>query len=373
MSLDYSGKTYKYLDQVQNGFFSIKPALTYNRPVILVTGSRNIGKSTAVAMYVIIDYLVNGHKFIYSRRRKEVTYKTCKTFFSNALSIIRHHTDLQIAGFKYYNGKYYICRIHYDDDEIEDEWEECGMILPLSQEEEHKSAVFSDYFTIIYDEFISKDSTKYLGTRATPEKEWEALTSLYQTVDRGEDTPFRNETRLILLGNKATIYNPVMTSLGIIEYINPDAKFTAPKGKIWLWQDVDSVEATAEYKNSFAYQLATEDVQEYAYENTGRDSNDFITTIKNKRHLLSFKLKDKRYSLFKSFDGKWFIDDYKDETRSYMSLDVDSHDGKDTHLIQKWRNNIYMVEAAVQYEQGNLYFANGRVKNAVLTYLQYLV
>lgn len=378
MSLDYSGNTYKYLEQIANGFFSIKPALTYNRPIILVTGSRNIGKSTGVACYVIIDYLLNGHKFIYSRRRKDVTYKTCKTFFENALSIIKHNTDIEIEGFRFYNGKYYVARTKHIEGEGNKQkevldWEECGCIIPLAQEEDYKSAVYSDYFTIIYDEFISKDATKYLGTRETPEKEWEALTSLYQTVDRGENKPFRNETRLILLGNKSTVYNPVMCSLGMIEYINPDAKFTAPKGKIWLWQDVDHVDATEDYKNSFAFQMSSEQTQLYAYENTGKENDTFIKKYDIKRYLISFSLKGKKYSLFKTPDSKYYIDDYKDETRAYLSLDADGHDGSDIHLIQKWRNNPYLLTASRAYEQGNLYFSNGRVKNAVLTYLQYLL
>ena len=179
-SLLYAGKTYKHLEQCCNGFWTPKKALTYNRPVICVTATRSVGKSTGVALYVLFDWLENEHKFMYVRRRQRDTFKTCKTFFNNAVEIVNRYSDYHIYAFKYDSGFYYIAT-ELDKDE-QPVYRQCGLATPLSEEEDLKSSVFSEYFTIIYDEFISKDRNKYLGTKATPEMEWESVVSLYQTV-----------------------------------------------------------------------------------------------------------------------------------------------------------------------------------------------
>ena len=91
-----SGNVYKYLDMIQGKFWSLKKCLTYNRPVIVVTGTRSIGKSTAVACFCLIDFIINKHKFMYVRRRQGVTRKTCKSFFANAVQIINNKTPFNI-------------------------------------------------------------------------------------------------------------------------------------------------------------------------------------------------------------------------------------------------------------------------------------
>ncbi len=62
------GNIYKYLDRYCGDFYNPKKVLTYGRPWIFVTGSRSVGKSTAIAILFLLDYIVNGRKFIYCRR-----------------------------------------------------------------------------------------------------------------------------------------------------------------------------------------------------------------------------------------------------------------------------------------------------------------
>lgn len=371
-SLMYSGKTYKYLDQCANGFWTAKKALTYNRPIICVTATRSVGKSTGVALYVLLDYLVNGHKFMYIRRRQRDTYKTCKTFFNNAIVIINKYTDFRIYGFKYEYGFYWIStEMDTTKDEEEPIFEKCGMAFPLSEEEELKSSVFSDYFTIIYDEFISKDRTKYLGTKATPEMEWESLVSLYQTVDRGINQPFRNEVRIFLLGNKATIYNPICLSLGISDYVMKGQHFTAPKGKMWVWEDLDSVPATKNMEQSFAFQMSTENVKNYAYRNLGHDTNDFIKKPGIAVYITTVKLHGELYGIYRDDEYYFYIDKPK-PNYAVTALDVQSHSENTLQLINKWRQSPLMCVLSNAYKRGMLYFGSGKIQNSFLLYLEYL-
>lgn len=365
----YAGKTYKYLEQCSNGFWSPKRALTYNRPVIVVTATRSVGKSTGVAIYTLLDYLENGHKFIYTRRRQRDTYKTCRTFFNNAITIINNCTKFNIVAFKYDGGNYYIA-----DEQMEDGtpiYKHCGIAFPLSEEEDLKSSVFSDYCTIIYDEFISKDRNKYLGTKATPEMEWESVVSLYQTVDRGVNKPFRNETRIFLLGNKATIYNPICISLGVSDYVRKGQHFTAPKGKMWVWEDLDRVEATAKIESSFAFQMSTESVKNYAYKNLGKDNDNFIKRPDIARYLTTLKLHGTCYGVYADNEFNYYIDKPK-PNYAVIALDVNSHEETDLRLIAKWRDSPMMQMLSEAYKLGRLYFGSGKIQNAFLLYLEYL-
>lgn len=371
-SLMYAGKTYKYLDMCSNGFWSPKKALTYNRPIIVVTATRSVGKSTGVALYVLFDWLVNHHKFMYIRRRQRDTYKTCKTFFNNAVAIVNRYTPYRIIDFKFDKGFYWIAT-EYDIEKEEPEpiWEKCGMAFPLSEEEDLKSSVFSDYFTIIYDEFISKDRNKYLGTKNTPEREWESVTSLYQTVDRGIGRPFRNETRIFLLGNKATIYNPICISLGISDYVRKGQHFTSPKGKQWIWEDLDKVDATATIEESFAFQMSSESVKDYAYRNLGKDKDDFIKKPEIAMYITTVKLHSELYGIYRDDKYNFYIWNSKPDY-AVIALDVDSHDENMLQLINKWRDSPLMITLSNAYRRGMLYFGNGKIQNAFLLYLEFL-
>ena len=288
-NIDFSN-LYKYLNILCGEFFNPAKLLSYRRPVMCVTGSRSIGKSTGIALLCLLNYIFNGKKFMYIRRRPKTVQKTAKTFFNNAVEIINSNdkVDITIVGFKYYNGRYYIATKLTE--EGEPEWEECGKSQALSDEEDDKSAIYSEYNILIYDEFITKDKNRYLSTNANIEAEWDACVSLYQTVDRGVNKPFRNETVFFLLGNKSTVFNPIFITLGIINYLNADAKYTAPKGEIWLWNDIDGVEATSKYADSFAYKMSTERTKKYAYENDGGDNNDFVEKPKNAKYIATFIL-----------------------------------------------------------------------------------
>lgn len=370
--INYSN-LYKELEKCGNGFWTAKNILTYGKPVNVVTGTRSVGKSTGVAVLCLLDYLKNKHKFMYVRRRQRDTYKTCKTFFNNAVTIVNRYTDYKINGFKFYNGNYLICTSDAkDENDNYTEWEVCGQANPLSSEEELKSSVYSDYFTVVYDEFISKDPNKYLGTRDNPDFEWDSVVSLYQTIDRGVLQPFRNETALFLLGNKSTIYNPICLSIGIADYVNAGAHFTSPKNKTWVWEDVDHVESASTFNESYAFQMSSDSVKRYAYENLGNDNNYFIkkpdaSTV----YVATIKFKGVCYGVKRDFDFNYYI---VKPVKGYsvIALDVDSHDGNDLHLIRRWSDSPIMCTITEAYKQGRLYFDSGKNKVAILKYLQFM-
>lgn len=363
------GKCYKYLDMVNHGFWDIKKILTYGRPAMIVTGSRSVGKSTQVALLCLLTYTIYGKKFAYIRRRPIDVQKTYKTFFNNAVEIYNRYLPLKkIVGFKAFKGSYWIA-FSLDDDE-EPVWEECGSYIALSQEENYKSNSFSDYVIMIYDEFISKDKNKYMGTKENTDAEWDAMMSLYQTIDRGIDEPFRNETVIFCLGNKSTVYNPIALSLGLVDYVTKGARFTNPKGKQWVWEDIDGVEATVNYEDSYAYQLSTERTKEYAYENKGEDTEEFIKRPEVAKYYMTVRFKGNDYGIYYDKESNWYIDKPKD-WYSCISLDVASHRKTDVQLIKKWTNDYTMMELSQAYAEGRLYFGSGKIQALFLRYLEF--
>lgn len=376
--INYSN-LYKYLDKCSNGFWNPYKLLTYGRPVNIVTGTRSVGKSTGIAILCLLDYLKNGHKFLYIRRHDRDTRETAKTFFSNAIPIINNALSadgIHIEQFRYNAKTYEIGTAHYDGEHEEPmiEWEQCGKAWALAQEEELKSSSLSDYYTVIYDEFISKDKNRYLGTADNIDAEWNALTSLYQTIDRGVNKPYRNEVCMFLLGNKSTIYNPICLTIGLADYVNKGAHFTAPKGKFWTWEDVDltKIDALKEVQNSFAYQMSTDATKKYAYDNTGADNDEFISRPQVARYLRTLKFNGNKYGVFIDDSTQIMYIDRAKEGYAVSTLDNDSYTHTDLQLIHKWQQDYVMQLIHSAYAAGRLRFGNGKIKATFLKYLEYM-
>lgn len=365
------GNIYKYLDKYCGDFYTPKRILSYGRPWNFVTGSRSVGKSTGIALLFLLDFIVNYRKFIYCRRDQDAVMLTCQTFFPSAVSIINKFGDFHIEEFFYHAKKYFIRM------EGEEEPRECGGIIPLSLENKYKSANYSEFFNLVFDEFIEKDATKYLGSAKTPDKEYKSCLSLYQTIDRGIGRAYRNETRFFFLGNTATIYNPMFLKMGISELVTQGAKFIAPKGKLWLLERVETVKALEGIENSFAYLLADEEERAYAYKNTGADSNDFIGKLDTSIYLGTFILNGTKYGVRKSVTDYPFMMSIgpADSKHNHIAISLDngSHDGRvDLKLINNWRKCPLLMTVADAYVNGRLLFHDGRTKLEFLKYLQFV-
>ena len=361
-----AGNTYKYLDQCAGDFVSLTKILSYGKPWMFLTGSRSVGKSTAIAIFDIIDYVKNGKKFIYTRRTKDETLLTCSTFFSNAVEIINRKTDIKIKKFYYEAGRYFIIL------EGKEEAEECGMIIPLSQEQKYKSSNLSDFCNLVYDEFIASDPSMYLGSKDYPDREYNSLISLYQTIDRGIDRPFRNETRFFFAANTTTIYNPIFLKLGISDYIEDHSKFISPKKSLWVLNQIPDVKATEAIKDSFAYMLSDDFNRKYAYENKGRDTEDFIKRPPKQSNIYHCTLayKGSRYGVYSDFDRCDYYIDAERDGHKVISLDAESHRQDDLIMVTSWTEIPIMQSLLMRFKRGKLFFGNGRIKSVFYKYFK---
>lgn len=366
---------YKYLDQLDPAgeFWSIKPLLTYGKPIIFCTSSRSIGKSTNVACFLVLDYIINHYRWIYLRRTKDEVLETCQSFFSNAITLLNEKCGFQIEEITYKGGDYFIK--FKDSDKIE----KCGETMALSLEHKFKSNVYNttDYKTgtIVYDEFLPKETTQYLGSfYSNPQLEYTKFNEFYGTVDREIGSPFLSATRAIFLGNTSTLYNPLFIGMGVAGYIARDekAKIVSPKGKPWILNRVKQVKATESFKTSLLYAISGEEDRRYNFENDGGDdyNTNFIRKCERVDNtVMIVKLQGKTYRILRQA-AELFIERYKDMPYNHCySLDLESHGADDFRLVTRWHNDPKLSSVRAAFERGDLYFDCNATKQAFAVYL----
>lgn len=256
------------LKNIFGKFYSPLHIVSSGKPLLISIGSRSIGKTTGWAIYLLYNFIVHMKEFIYCRRDDQELSKTCKDYFGDAVTILKRN-GYNIKSFRYFRGEYLI--------DIGNGEVCCGYAIALSQESKYKSGHYSHVWWIVYDEFVAPDKTKYLGRNEYREYEYDCLIRLYQTVDRGIDRAYRNETRIICMGNNLKAYeSAIMIGCGASEIVTDASKFINPKNEGWCLELTDTVEATKDIKNSFGFILSRDEQKRMNYENASDDNSEFI-------------------------------------------------------------------------------------------------
>lgn len=341
--------------------------LSFGRPWMFSTGSRSIGKSTNIGAFIVLDYLYNGVKFFYLRRTEAEIKETAASFFAGVDFIISRALKMDIS-IEYKKGAYYLT----DHAQENAEPQEIGRTVALSKQRALKSGRWNEYGNIIYDEFIvdNPDGVGYLGNREDTRAEYRECYSLYVTVDRGIDKPYRNETRMFFIGNTATIYNPIYLCIGAAQYVTPEARFIRPRGKQWIIEQ--SPDTPPEAAESFAFSLSDKRERLYTFSNNGdAENNDFIApSERNAEYIATLKMRGIKYAL-KRKGAKLFLTMGTDPTREIIALDNESFNESDLQLIDNLRG-CYIGEIIITaYRQGSLFFSNKTVKHEWLKYLRF--
>lgn len=351
-----------------NKYFSLTPILPYNRPYNFLPGQRGAGKSTGVAIYCLLDFLYNKRKWIYTRRTKDETELTCKGFFENAVKIVKENTKFKDISCIYQKGEYVV------------NGEKSGSIVPLSIQYKYKSGDFSDYGTIIFDEFLCDESQgqTYLGSSAHPEIECSAMLSLFGTVDRGIDKPYRNETRVFFLGNASSYArNPFFLQYGVYDELerNPDAKIIAPKGRPWLLQKARAA-AVAHPEDSWQYQLSDERQKSYIFGDSGTDDKSFVVKEMPEacEPLCNLLIKNTPYVvLLTSGMERFYCKRGRDGYTRTISVDLLGHDGRrDFSMVRAWHSMPELAALSDAFAAGRCYFDSVKTKLDFLSYLNYI-
>lgn len=373
-------------DELTEGWFSVRPIMSYQRHLMCVTGKRTSGKSTGVSLFVLLEFRRTHQGWIYTRRTKDETYLTAPDWFDNACEILNKYLseDKQI-NILYRGGNYYyhegpIREIDEDGNEKEisglyDDQYICGKAIPLSQQQKYKGSNFSWIDYIIYDEFVVfEGSSPYLGGFANPLLEYRMLMSLYQTVDRGVGVPYRNQTKIFCLGNNDSYVTPIYMALGVDKYIRVDTRFLAPKGEEWVVQQLKAEDTTKleDYKNSISYKLADERTREYAFENIAREEADtqFVQKLKVTMHPLFNATFDGYDMIVYQYSKGWYVmPGHQNGLHSYAltlkdhSIDRTLTSGSYGFPLQQMKKN---------FADGFVTFENKKCKMCFMSYFRFV-
>ena len=345
---------------IYGDFYSPMKALSYHRPYIFSIGVRSIGKSTGWMIFLVLEAVKKGNHFIYMRRTENELRETAPTAIQNAVAIInRYYKEPLIKNWEYKNGKYYI------NDEL------VGYAIPLSLEAKHKSIDYSDVWYIVYDEFLVR-SGKYLGNKDTPYYEMDCVESLFQTVDRGIDRAWRNETTMIFIGNNSTYYNPVFIRLGIDKYLNTETHYCAPKDVLWVVEQSlpQHIDAIKDYQTSNAYQLAGQRTKQYAFQG-GLDDKVFVEKAKGRTNpLFNVKYKGDIFGIYiDEGDMKMYVSTREIKDGVYTFALTASDHSPQYKLMKTNYPQIQLLKDF--YYKGDIKFENGKCKFAINQYFMF--
>ena len=344
-------------------FYSPEHILSYNRHFMISIGSRSIGKSTGWAIFLLKNFEKTRQQFMYIRRTDDELMLTCRSFFDVAVELLKDDPKSTIIDFKYDNRKYYI---KFSDDP--DKWEYCGYCLPLSLCDKYKSGLEGKFYYVLYDEFISREG-KYLGKKDNILSEWKSIYSLYGTLDRCKGQAFRNEVKMIFLGNNSSYYNPIMLGLGITDYIRVDSKMVAPKGKEWVVENTSEVEATSEYQESILYKIGDEEDRNYNFKNINWDNKSFCEKVKDPVvPLFNVSYCSSTYGVYWCESrGIIYICKIKNVLRTY-ALTPKDQDKINYTLVNRYSDSEDIKFLKKAFQQGNVVFENYEIKYNIMNY-----
>lgn len=394
------------MQKTDNGFYSPLRAIDYGRPAIITTGHRSGGKSTGWARFVLLDYILNGHKFIYIRRRRDELDKTKQKFFDSAIQIL-NDADLgfKIVYFECKAGRYFITVDEdganyspqkYDkngdlvemteEEEAEERAksikaraEDCGGAVALAMSQKVKSGYdFSGVTTLLFDEFIAEHQTDYLGSHENPDVEYQNLISLFVSCDRGVGQFFRNETRIILIGNKANVYNPILLKWRVNRYLamSEDAKVIAPKGEGWIYEVVQpSDRYIEEAKKSNAILLMDQEERDYNLGNKTRAGNEGSEWVAKVPQGAYYKagviLNGKEYGLY-IYNDIMYVGPVKGggKMNAYDLVSASHHN--DALIVTNWKQDPIMFSVYYKFIKRQLFFYSQDSAREFLQYLKFI-
>lgn len=408
------GRVLRALELTDGDYYSINKALSYDRPAIIQLGPRGGGKSTTDARLVLFDYIYNKHQWLYIRRQRDELDTTKKKFFDDAIDIINNAVDDKGGHLFPFYIPYFMCEsshynivvryynIDYDTDlydkdgnkvdedpkdrekrlekELKDEAEECGLAQALNMSQKVKSGFFtnSDIWWFIYDEFIAEHQTGYLGSKDTSNMEYQNLMSMYISADRGVGRFFRNEVKILLIGNLANISNPILIAWGINRYYASaqDPHFIAPKDKGWVLEVIKPSNSYIQSAmKSNVWKLLTDEEREYNIGNkprSGEYGNKFIcaNVPKDGVYISGMVLQGEKYGVYYNrHNGDIYINKFRDKGKC-EALDLYSFSGgNDMLLCQSWNKSPLLTAIHDNFLREKLYFGN---RHTQLIFLQYL-
>lgn len=347
-------------------FYSPLKLVSTNKPLCMSVGSRSIGKSTGFGIYFLTQYYEKGKKFIYCRRTDDELKRTAADYFGTPLSIMAHNGithAIELKGDTYTDESNNIV----------------GYAIALNNEQKYKSMPFGDLGVknILYDEFILPRGGErgYLGGSKNLTYEYDRLISLYQTVDREKGKAFRNDTRIYCCANNASFYNPLFLACHCDKFVSLDTKFCNPKKELWALELTNTVPATSKIKQSYGYLLASDSDKSRNYDNDSMIRDSQVQELHGVvTPLCNIKYSGNIYGVYVKEDiGICYVCERPADGRITIALTIGDTTEINYITAYKFKDSGYMIFLRDMVTKGKCVFQTGKIKNDILTYLNYTI
>ena len=174
---------------------------TYN----LIFGERSNGKTYALLLKTLKDYVKNNHQMAYVRRWKEdITGRRAAQLFAgiNENGEVSKLTKGEFTGVHYFSGKFYLCTYDENGKAVYGDTNILGFTFSLSDGEHNKSTSYPNIKTIVFDEFLTNKI--YLND------EFVHFMNTVSTIVRK-----REDVKIYMLGNTVNKYCPYFKEMGL--------------------------------------------------------------------------------------------------------------------------------------------------------------
>lgn len=236
-------------------FYTLDNILAKKALYNIIFGERSNGKSYAVLLYILTDYVKNGNQGAILRRWKEdlrgkrgQQVFDCLEHNHYGVNVVSQLTGGKYQKIHYYSGSWYLATIDAATGKAIPAGEPFAYAFSLSDMEHDKSTSYTRVKTVMFDEFLTRNY--YLPD------EFVLFMNVLSTIIRQRD-----DVTIFMLGNTVNQYSPYFTEMGLthIQEMN--------KGSIEVYKYGESrLTVAVEYADSISKKGKPSDVY-FAFNN----------------------------------------------------------------------------------------------------------
>ena len=189
----------------ESEFYNIAPILKLGATYNMIIGERSNGKTYSALKLMLDDYWKTGHQGAYIRRYDvEIRGKEINTLFDGHIQndYISQLTNGQYDRVRYHAGRFYLATFDPDLNKLVYQDNPFCFVFALNNMEHYKGTSYPNIFTIIFDEFITRQF--YLNN------EFVLFMNMLSTIIRR-----RLGVKIFMLANTVNKFCPYFAEMGM--------------------------------------------------------------------------------------------------------------------------------------------------------------
>lgn len=346
---------------------------------IILQSKRGIGKTWAIHIWLIKEFIEKGYPFI-KITRNTMSIKPLSAAFSGGPFDLyfseKYYTKIETVGiFKFI----YLCVKQDEDDapEVILHNRPMGVFVSLSGANHLKE--YSTAFSFIDSETKKQIPLRYYMDEFQVEKgssylvnEIDQLLSVFSTINRE-----REGSLMIFTSNSVSILCPLFTALGIDRLLaqSPNLKFYYDKAHQWCLQRFDNSDFRGMEGSEYMKAFSNASYLKMASDNVFQDSLNMIKNLDSctyERKMVFIGSDDKVYTIdFIPELGLWYVSDRgrESDTKNYVTIASSINAHKLGTLYDA--SDGYILRLRNLFQQGEVLFKNLQSKEKFIELIGY--